>query len=318
MTKRQIELGGDYDLRIDALRKAEHTVFDYYSSCENVSYFESGRSAIRQIASHLQKGDRILLPEFICESVIDCFRNQVIEFYRIGLDFKVSLEDLTPRIDGARMLLLMHYFGKLQDAEDLRIIADRTKECGCIILEDATHSLLSKKRTIGDYVVSSIRKWIPIPNGALLAVYRDPLSLSSGNGSVGPGEDSRAEGMVLKSLFLAGELDCNEEYRAIFADAEHSLEERQGIYAMTDFARFCATCVDLDDVALKRKRNFRVLGEMLETLGVVSAIDFDGESCPLVFPIRVPHRNELRKHLIHNRVYCAVHWPFDGYRNRSA
>ena len=36
------------------------------------------------------------------------------------------------------------------------------------------------------------------------------------------------------------------------------------------------------------------------------------DACPLVLPVWVKDRDALRRRLMEHRIYCAVHWPFDG------
>lgn len=40
--------------------------------------------------------------------------------------------------------------------------------------------------------------------------------------------------------------------------------------------------------------------------------EFNNSECPFVYPIHVNNKDELRRYLIDHRIYCAVHWPFDG------
>ena len=37
----------------------------------------------------------------------------------------------------------------------------------------------------------------------------------------------------------------------------------------------------------------------------------------MVYPIRIRNRDKLRKYLMYHRIYCAVHWPFDGCQMES-
>ena len=40
--------------------------------------------------------------------------------------------------------------------------------------------------------------------------------------------------------------------------------------------------------------------------------DFSENDCPFTLPVMVPDRDNFYKHLIDNKIYCAIHWPFDG------
>ena len=43
------------------------------------------------------------------------------------------------------------------------------------------------------------------------------------------------------------------------------------------------------------------------------------EDCPMFVPVLVPDgkRNELRRHLINNEIYCPVHWPVSEYHKSA-
>lgn len=307
-----IEMGSEYNLPLAELDIVEDNVFAFLSNYSDVRYYESGRSAIRCVSSRLQRGDVVLLPEFICESVIECFSDQQVVFYRIGIDFQIDLDDLASKLNqNVKLLFLMHYFGELQSESSLAEIERQVAASGCTVLEDATHSLFTASHTIGDYVVASIRKWMPVPHGGVLVVINDKLVLPNCD-SYDVGDDRRAIAMVLKDVFLQGELDCNDYYRNVFSECEKGLDERSGRYAMSEFSRFCASCVSVADLKEKRKANYIILERLLDEIGIRPAMSLSPDSCPLCLCIRASNRDDLRSYLTDNRIYCAVHWPFDG------
>lgn len=79
MNKR-IEIGGAYNLSFDNLiNNNDNNFFDNFKKYEYRLY-DSGRSALRSL---LILDGGILLPEFVCESVIECFNKDHIVFYKI-------------------------------------------------------------------------------------------------------------------------------------------------------------------------------------------------------------------------------------------
>lgn len=120
--------------------------------------------------------------------------------------------------------------------------------------------------------------------------------------------------MILKDMFLNMNYDTNEKYREIFAETEEKIDEQSDVYLMSDFSRYLIGCVDINQLIEKRRKNSQRLLMGLEEIGVSSARGFKRNECPLVVPVRVRNRDEFRKYLIDNRIYCAVHWPFDGFK----
>ncbi len=308
-----MELGSEYSLRFSDLTVKKNNIFQYLSCYHKQCFFDSGRSALKHLVSFFCSKDEVLLPEFICESVTNCFNGLKIKFYKIKQDFSVDVDSIESQISkDTRSILLMHYFGSIQPLEQLQRINNIARKHNLIIIEDTTHSIFSKSDTIGDYQICSIRKWMPIPSGGVLYSKNDPLDVFDTITYKSSIDNDRSYGMVLKELFLSTGLDCNLEYRKIFTECEDKIDRQNDIYLLSDFARFIASCVDILNLKNNRTKNFHYLNEELIKKGVKSAIQLNSDDCPLVLPLRVKKRDQFRAFLMDNRIYCAVHWPFDG------
>ena len=254
----------------------------------------------------------ILLPEFICESVTECFTDYIISFYRLKENFTIDIDDLKDKL-GSRpsVIFIMHYFGKVQPMSILnqvRILADSSNS---IIIEDTTHSVFSKKSTIGDYMVCSIRKWLPLPGGGVLYYNRNIIGVDSPNYPKSL-DNKRSYGMILKDMFIKNGYDCNNEYRRIFRESENVLDRQREIYGISDFSRFIGSCVSVNKIRERRKHNYERLIKKLKKIGVTAAISLEEWETPLTCVLRVPEREKFRSYLMDKHIYCAVHWPFDG------
>ena len=81
----------------------------------------------------------------------------------------IDIDDLKSKMDSqVTVVYLMHYFGSVQNNEVLKYLENTKKKRGYTIIEDTTHSIFTKKRTVGDYCVCSLRKWFPITDGGVL------------------------------------------------------------------------------------------------------------------------------------------------------
>jgi dTDP-4-amino-4,6-dideoxygalactose transaminase len=309
-----MELGSEFNLSLSGLKLTEHNLFSYLNEFQNKIYFDSGRSALKYIARSIPKDGITLLPEFICESVIDCFDRRRIRFYKIEPDFTIDMENIKAQVTpDVKVIFLMHYFGMVQPSDKLDALKRTAQEQGIIIIEDATHSIFSKKRTIGDYVISSIRKWMPLPKGGVLYTADNVLGIEMEKSDLPVStENERVAAMILKDLFLKDFLDCNAEYRKMFADCENALDKQKEIYRISDLSGFMISCTDIGEIALRRKRNYQFLEEQMACHDISPACSLKPDDCPLVFPIRIRQRNMFRKYLMDHKIYCAVHWPFDG------
>lgn len=313
-----MELGSEYDLALSEMTIKQNNIYNYLSEYPYQTYFDSGRSALKHVASFLQTGKKILLPEFICESVVDCFENQEVCFYKLHDNFSINISDMDEKIDSnTQAIFIMHYFGALQKESTLQTIKQIAEKNELIIFEDTTHSVFSKSSTIGDYQICSIRKWLPLPGGGVLYSKNDKLSVNNILSYEKSIDNNRAYGMMLKNLYLKTGFDCNSIYRSIFTEAEKRLDQQKKIQTISDFSRFISKCIDIEQIKECRVNNYLFLQEKLFDMKIAPAIALHDNDCPLVLPIQVNNRDEFRTYLMENRIYCAVHWPFDSNQRNN-
>lgn len=305
----KIELGSEFHLSLNTLWTVKDNLFDYLKNY-TVQWYDYGRSALRHIP--IKKGKTILLPEFICESVTACFEKDSLRFYKIDAEFHIDILDLMNKIDETvGYIYVAHYFGFLQKPDVLTAIRELADRKGITVIEDTTQSLFSDHVPCGRYMTASVRKWMAVPMGGIL--YTDW-------GGVIPDQEqcpynnnhAKAYGMILKDMFLKTGYDANSEYRKIFVEAEKEIDAQTDVCRLSDLSRFLIGCVDVNELIRKRKHNAHRLAEGLERIGIRSIRPFEKDECPLVYPIRVKNRDAFRRYLIEHRIYCAVHWPFDG------
>ena len=302
-----MELGSEYDLNLNDLNIKKENFFQHFQK-ENYFLYNSGRNAIRAIAI---KNGQVLLPEFICESVIKCFDKDEVVFYKINEDFSINQNDLLNKVTQATVaVLVVHYFGQFTELTELKS-SIKSINPNISFIEDLTQSLFSYYKLIGDYSVASIRKWFPIPHGGMLI---NPPANQNDIHVPSCQDNTKAYAMTLKNLYLCNILDCNKEYRTIFTNCEHNLDVNSNIEKISDFSKFILGCQNIPSVIKARKSNYSYLNSKLTQLGLRSAINLGENDCPFAFIIRIPNRDNLRSFLIRNNIYCAVHWPFDDFK----
>ena len=307
-----MELGSEFSFSFSDLSIRKNNVLEFFSVFPETYYFDCGRGALQYIARFLKSQDKVLLPECICDSVINCFNKKSIVFYQIDEKCQIVLDDLLKKLaNDVKILYIVHYFGTSQARSVLKELKEACPR-EVVIVEDITQNLFSQNEHIGDYIISSVRKWLPLPGCGSLSVINNKLNIpipifpkSTNN--------KRAVGMVLKDLFIKKELDCHEEYRKIFINEEKLFYKRYDIYMISDFSRFLLRCFEVNEIIEKRKRNYNFLKEKLSKIGLNPINDIVDTDCPFAFVIRVNNRDEFRQYLIQNSIYCAVHWPFDGF-----
>lgn len=297
-----MEYGSDFSIEFNNLEYCDDNVFSYLN-CFNLLLFDSGRSAIRYLLNTIKR-DRIALPAYICESVVNCFdRNSVVD-YQLDDSLKIEFLDAIPwgRIDA---FYLVHYFGHLQPKYVLDYILDKKQKYGFIIIEDTTHSLFSNPVTIGDFCVCSLRKWFPIPDGGVL--YSRKSIPEDHYMELDVVHSDRIKGMILKALYLDGFVIEKEFFREIMVRTEAALDKQKAINRMSDISDFILRCQSVGQIAKKRRENYDLLAaEIGELFPAFSA--YTEEEVPFIYVAKTADRDSFKSYLIDKHVYCPVHW----------
>ncbi|HEX9172938.1 MAG TPA: DegT/DnrJ/EryC1/StrS family aminotransferase [Telluria sp.] len=171
----------------------------------------SGRIAIglalRQMG--VGPGDIVLVPAYHSPSMIPPVLElgATVRFYRIGPDASADLADLAAKADGAKALIVTHFFGFPQPLAELRALCDAR---GMQLLEDCAHSFFGEYggRPIGawgDYAIASSMKFFPIYEGGCLVSARDPLTAVVLH-SAGAGFEAKVALTTLENSFAQGRL----------------------------------------------------------------------------------------------------------------
>lgn len=270
-------------------------------------FIDSERSPLKIVTKGKYKA---LIPEFICGSVINCFKQ--VKFYNVTRSGLIDLANLLSKIDDTtEIILIMHYFGSLQPLPLLKEIKTIAQKKDIILIEDMTNGIFSAEFTVGDYMIASLRKWFPIPlGGVLYSKNALPLTKKISKSS----DNKRLYGIILKDLYLRDDLDFNSLYCKIFIQSEEKLDNKKEPELLSDLSRFIISCFDVKKIKQRRQENYRYLTEGLSELSLFPICPLAADDCPFVFPLRMKERNKFRKFLIANRIYAAVHWSFDGFQ----
>ncbi|WP_306058965.1 DegT/DnrJ/EryC1/StrS family aminotransferase [Natronococcus wangiae] len=141
----------------------------------DVTYYGSGKAALRDgLASIAEPGQNVLVPAYLPDAVVEPFCELGLEprRYRIKETLAPDLADVERRIDADTVAVMsVNYFGFPQPGlDELTALID---EHGCYHIDDNAHAPLSVVDgtllgTRGDLGITSLRKLLPIPDGALL------------------------------------------------------------------------------------------------------------------------------------------------------
>lgn len=267
----------------------------------SAQWFVSGRSALQAILAELKECHTVAMPSWCCDSMIKPFADAGfnIRFYPVYWHNGLVQET---RYD-CDVLFLMDYFGYTGKQPDLRGYKGVT-------IRDVTHSIFSYRHTDADYFFGSLRKWCGVWTGGY-AWAKDGHKLETVVKDDNWYVNLREKAMLQKTEYIGGQRE-DKSYLKIFEDAEGLLEN---VGALPAADRDVQIANKLDIAAIKNRR--RANSEILRTAFPEWLIFSEQSSnvVPMFVPVLVPDgkRNELRRYLIKNEIYCPVHWPVSEY-----
>jgi hypothetical protein len=146
-----------------------------------VNYFAFGRHAMVEAfrLCGVGRGDNVLLPSYICRNVLASIHAVGANplYYPVRRDLQADFDP--DSVLPAKAVLAVNYFGFPQQWDIFEKYRERTQ---ALIIEDNAHGLFSrdeKGRFLGtrpDIGIFSIRKSVPLPNGAALVVNNPELN----------------------------------------------------------------------------------------------------------------------------------------------
>lgn len=261
---------------------------------KETKWFISGRSALLAIIKE-NNFKTVALPYWCCESMVKPFIQNNIEvvFYDA---FNVS-KGIT-----ADAILVMDYFGYTT--------GNSFNDFHGIVIRDLTHSIFSKKYDDSDYYFGSLRKWAGFYTGGFAWGFNEEVKFEKENTKY---IELRKEAMYKKKQYINGEND-SKEYLNIFKEAEELLDDIK-IEPSCDRDIELTKYFDVEYVKEIRRNNAKTLMDNLKDK-LVFPVLYEND-CPLFVPIRIKNRNDIRKRLIENNIYCPAHWPISVYHKTS-
>ena len=278
----------------------------------------SGRTALEYILRDILSGHKVesaLLPSHCCHTMIEPFlRHEIpVRFYDVHFDREIGLCAKLPMARQNEIFYYMTYFGFSQmsgmDLSEIRASYE-------IIIEDQTHSwLIDRTQSMADYSYTSYRKWAGF-YGIAEAKKKAGCFISLENQSHYEYNSMRKNAMLLKKQYIDEKADTKQEFLRIFHEAEELLESDYVGYTPNVDSVVQLINVDFNLIKEKRRKNATVLLNGLKEIPGLTPIygNLSDVDTPLFFPVLVERdRDDVRRYLIEQQVYCPVHWPLSEY-----
>uniref|UniRef100_A0A7V4NEX4 Uncharacterized protein n=1 Tax=Fervidobacterium pennivorans TaxID=93466 RepID=A0A7V4NEX4_FERPE len=284
-------IGGEHYLTPEFLTYKDKNVYDFIiSRYNNVSFYATGRDAIFRIVEVVR--DRILwLPDFLCESIYKPLKKSgvAVKFYHVKDDFRDQGTDKVRKTD---FVYIINYFGLVDEA---LFRFENT-------IVDITHSFIifdNDFNYTGKISICSLRKLLPIPDGALLAGYVKIEPTYEIRQSF---VEKRTFGLLSRYYSYLNKFSSDENFY-VLKEAEKLLDQSGTYgYSMSYLSQNLLKCVDFQQIAQKTKENYDYLKMKLKK-------HYPGFSqyFPVVFSSR-EERDNARQKLGKKGIFCPVHW----------
>ncbi len=268
---------------------------------------DSGRSSLRLILKSGLGRMKFLLPNFLCQSILDVFDDckAVYSFYSVKNDMTIDFHS----IDGKHfdVFYLIDYFGNRPFFHNPLI-----RNLKGILLEDCVFLPFADKPDHCDNWIgfNSFRKISAVADGSMVksTIRLDEQLIHSANSSF---SNAVYEAKCIKYEFLNSSSPqdrMEEKYLDKFREAGQILEKQKIVRGISprsvlELFKFFRNLDCENDV---RKRNFHALDSSLMEL----RLPFSAEPVFYSFyPIMLDKRDELRQSLSKKNIFLPVHWP---------
>jgi len=303
-------IGGEYYLSPELLGKEiKNSFYNYLSNnISNIEYFSTGRDAIFTLVNSL-KSRRIWLPDYLCKSIYDPIKKtrKEILFYKINIDLSIS-DNFIDKIKDEDVVFIINYFGIIQ-----KNLYKRLKRKNIKIISDITHSLVNSDKISyvvinSDFVISSLRKIGPFPDGSFLG--SKALDLPSPKNSIRENFSFiRAGAMLSRGYSKINNYKDDENFK-IFIKMEKMLDDTKNYgYKMSYFSKNILKRIDFERLYLKTKNNFYYLKNNIAKDNKLEIMNKQYLSQFIVLFCNTKNdRDYIRNKLANNEIFFPIHW----------
>lgn len=310
------EIGSEFYLDKSCIQGNDKIISNNLYFGEDNKLVFLGRTAIDYVLNDIlndRKIKKAYLPSYCCSSIIQPFidREINIDFYDVyydnGLKYNI---DYKKECD---IFFVINYFGYQDNSLDYYI--DILKQRNIVIIEDITHSLLSRRvfNKHSNYVIASLRKWFGILSGGIACkigniFYEQKL--------VKPEEkiiNNKFEAMTEKRNYLN---NGNEIRKKVYLEKFEYFNEKIINYYKNIDIDDCSInilkTINIELIREQRINNSRIIYSQLKNCNEINFLNEikDGD-CPLFVPLIMKKniKEKISQGLINKKIYCPSHWP---------
>lgn len=305
------EIGGYFELNPELISGTSYNL----NNTKFTKFLSSGRESLRYALKdiNITKSNKVaLVPSFTCETVLKEFINEGFElkFYNYNKDLTLrnsQINDLI-RINTPDVIIIQPLFG-FQN-----IITDEKINFHPIIIDNTQNIYTTSDfGTIEfDYEIASLRKWMPLVDGAYIKKTKDILNdfeiVDIDYESLNKGKMSQ----ILRFKYLSDGIGNKQEFLELKKEFDRYLINKNNFTHMSIISKIIFENCDKRNLIEKRKKNYYNLLEYdWSKFGDVIFTDLNDDEVPLYFPffINKIKREVFLSELYNHRIYAPIIWP---------
>ena len=262
---------------------------------ENIFYTDSGRSSLRFFLKNI-KPKKVLLPDFLCEVILDVLKSENIEysFYHINKDLSIDKSSLKNNFD---IFYIINYFGVIQDISNIEEIIKNK-----IIIEDNVFFYNFENRGFKKWFsFNSYRKVTNLADGSLI---KTNLELKDSRENKNIFSRYKYEAKKIKYEFVKFNKQEEKKYLELFQKGEELLDKQNFIGKISDESIYLLTLYEYDKIKKIRKERFEKLYKEFNKY----CLNKNPKEYSF-FVLKLDNRNEIRKKLFEYKIFLPIHWP---------
>lgn len=255
-----------------------------------------GRQSLNLVAQELRRRGitSLLAPDHYCPTMFVPFQLEGIRVHEVatGPDCLMDADALARIARDRRRAAVLHCetFGNLAGA-DLAAVLEDLQSRGIPVVVDQTHSLLGTEHFPGDYAVASLRKLLPVPDGAWVRGLVDAPRLSR------PAADEEVTALLTKALTRGP------GWATLQAEAESVLDDLWTPAAISSHALEVLSSLDPSQLAAQRRHN---AARLRESLPEAELLNPQATECCLA--ISHPRAESIAEGLAAHGIVAPVQW----------
>lgn len=256
----------------------------------NAILLNSGRHALEYILNGIEKINRLWIPYFTCDVILQPLKKRNIRYSFYHINSNLELIEM-PNLENDEYLLYTNYYG-IKDA----YVSKLASQYGSKLIIDNAQALFCKAEESAHQIYSP-RKFIGMPDGGIavtsVADYSKTLPIDKSY--------DRCSHLLKRT-----ELTPSEGY-ADFKSNSGKISDAP-LSRMSLLSKSILQSVDLKKLKEIRKNNFAYLHTFLGKQNKMSIPPLESFVCPLVYPYWSDNNN-LKKKLIEKNIFVATYWP---------